>query len=118
MASNLIGEIGTMKNGAIRVVKRHELVTAPYLIHTVHLRLVASNLAVPFSVFATLRRNEQPVAFLHSNVLLICLASAAGGRLARICEAIHERHPDPDRSIVTWRAHAAHRARTGNRGLA
>ena len=76
------------------------------------------NAADFFSLFATIRSSQRAVAFPGADVSLICLASAADGRLPHLNGASHERNSDPVRSIIARRAHAAHRAGTGDRRLA
>ncbi len=74
--------------------------------------------AATFLLFASLRSPQQAVAIMQSDVLLICLAGTADGRLPRRHEAFHERYPHQSPSIVAQRAHAADGARAGDRSLA
>lgn len=76
------------------------------------------NAADLFSFFSILRSSQRAVAIPGTNVSLICLASAADGRLPHLNGASHERHSDPVRSILARRAHAAHGTRAGDRYVA
>src|SRR3546814_16739024 len=60
----------------------------------------------------------QAVAFIHFDALLICLTSAADGRLPHLHEAFHERHPDPGPGTIARGANAAYGARARDRVLA